>query len=152
MWPATNDAVAALVHDQLRAALAGIRVPGVRSIVLVHFGLGPPPIITGIKSWSSPTANAVVIDVDFRIAGSDPIAVLELTLAGGVVCVVQLAALQLSAVARVTLGPFVPVLPPISAATVSLLGDPFLDFSLTALRGDIMALPWLPARSALCCG
>ena len=101
----------------------------------MHFSLS--------KVWSADDADAVVLDADLRISGSEPLAVVAITLVGGVQTVIQLAALQLSAVARVKLGPLVGAIPCFGAVSVSLIGEPFLDFSLTALSGDLMAVPGL---------
>ena len=90
-------------------------------------------------------ADAIVLDLDLRVAGAQPNAIVTVRLLTGTELVLQLGSLTLSTVARVTLAPLAPALPCASAASVSLLGYPFLDFSLTALKGDIMAIPGLEA-------
>ena len=44
---------------------------------------------------------------------------------------------------RVELAPLLPRIPPVGAVAVSILGDAFVDFSVVALRGDLMAIPGL---------
>jgi hypothetical protein len=91
----------------------------------------------------------VVLDFDLRIAGVDPNAVLRVKLVPGGELLIQLAALQLCSVARITLAPLTAQqLPCFDAVSVSLLGVPFVDFSLTALQGDLMAVPGLESAVA----
>lgn len=87
----------------------------------------------------------MIIDVDFRLAGSDPNIVIEVALPAGAPLQLQVSSLQLSAVARVRLAPLVDRVPCVGAVTVSLMGYPFFDCSLDALSGNVMAFPGLPS-------
>ena len=149
LWPHIDKAVADIVHAQVKtqlATLGSLSIYGVSSVTLQQFALGPSPQIGGVKVWPADGVappGAVVMDIDLRVSGADSNALVYSHLLAGSPLVIQLAALQLRTVVRVCFRDLGPRLPPFGAVTVSLLGQPFVDFSLTALSGDIMALPGL---------
>ena len=114
------------------------------NLTLHYVSLGPAPKLVGIKAFrDSPDApESVVLDLDLRVAGASPNAVVSMALpAGAGALKVQLSSLQLSTVARVSFRRLAAKLPPFEALTVSLLGTPFIDFGITALSGDLSAVP-----------
>jgi len=152
LFPCIDKAVGDIVHAQVLKALGGLALGkyGIRKVALTHFSLGPAPKLAGLKTWgcSDEQPDAIVVDVDIRVSGVDPNAVAVITLVTGTELVIQLAALQFSGVARIVLRQLGPRLPPVGALTVSLIGYPFLDFSLTAIRGDLLAIPGLESAVA----
>ena len=151
LWPYIDKAVADIVHTQVKEQLeklGSLKKFGIAEIGLQHFSLGPPPVLGGIKLWPADGVsppNAVCMDIDLRVSGADSNALAHVKLLVGSPMIIQLAALQLRAVVRICFRQLGPKLPPFGAVTVSLLGNPFLDFSLTALSGDLMAIPGLEA-------
>jgi Ca2+-dependent lipid-binding protein len=148
LWPHVDAGIAALVHSQVRCALEEGLLAGGLKAELLHFSLGAkPPVLCGVRAYADPsfeTADAVCADFDVRLASTEPNAVIRLV--GPILpsaLTLQLAALQLRATVRVSLRLLVASLPPFEALTVSIVGHPFVDFSLTALDGDLMALPGL---------
>jgi len=103
---------------------------------------GLPAKIGGVKCWHT-TADEVVVDVEAKLAGGDPNIVLTAhTLAGGAVPL-QLSELQFFCIVRLTFSNLIPAFPCFGAISVSLVGQPFLDFSLKFVAGDLMAAPGL---------
>ena len=151
LWPYLDKAVATEVHAKAREELGKLSLAkfGVASpIQLSHFSLGPPLKLGGVKVHDAGCADALVLDIDLRVAGAEPNAVIRVSTVAGVELVIQLAALQLQATARVTLSPLLPAPPFVGAVSVALLSIPFVDFSITGLKGDLMALPGLEAGIA----
>ena len=137
----------AKVKEQL-AQLGSLTKYGISEVALQHFSLGPAPQLGGIKLWPADGVsppNAVCMDIDLRVSGADSNALAHVKLLVGSPLVIQLAALQLRALVRVCFRQLGPKLPPFGAVTVSLMGKPFIDFSLTALSGDLLAIPGLEA-------
>jgi hypothetical protein len=148
LWPYIDKAVADIVHAQVKEQLeklGSLKKFGIAEVGLQHFSLGPAPMLGGIKLWPADVSppSAVCMDVDLRVSGADSNALAHVKLLVGSPLVIQLAALQLRAVVRICFRQLGAKLPPFGAVTVSLLGKPFLDFSLTALSGDLMAIPGL---------
>ena len=150
LWPYLDKAVAAQVHAKAREELGKLSLSkfGVNSVSLSHISLGPPLKLGGVKVHETGSADALVLDIDLRVAGAEPNAVIRVCTIAGVELVIQLAALQLQTTARVTLSPLLPAPPFVGAVSVALLSIPFVDFSITGLKGDLMALPGLEAGIA----
>ena len=98
-------AVATEVHAKAREELGKLseqlRKFGVSSVSLSHFSLGPPLKLGGVKVHDAGDADALVLDIDLRVAGAEPNAVVRVAALAGPEVVIQLAALQLRASARV---------------------------------------------------
>ena len=150
LWPYLNKAVGTEVHAKAREELGKLQLAkfGVSSVSLSHFSLGPPLKLGGVKVHDTGSADALVLDIDLRVAGAEPNAVVRVTTAAGVELVIQLAALQLQTTARVALSPLLPAPPFVGAVSVALLSIPFVDFSVAGLNCDLMALPGLEAAIA----
>jgi hypothetical protein len=150
LWPYLDKAVATEVHAKAREELGKLSLAkfGIKSLSLSHFALGPPLKLCGVKVHDTGSADALVLDIDLRVAGAEPNAVVRVATVAGVELVIQLAALQLHTTARVTLSPLLPAPPFVGAVSVALLSIPFVDFSVTGLKGDLMALPGLEAAIA----
>ena len=147
LFPFIDKAVGDIVHAQVLKALGGLALGkyGISKIALTHFSLGPAPKLAGVKTWecSDEQPDAIVLDLDLRIAGADPNTVVIITLVTGTELVVQLAALQFSGVARIVLRQLGPKLPPIGALTVRCVRP---SRSLIALRITRPPCAMQPAR------
>ena len=150
LWPHVDKMVASEVHAKAREALGALSLAkfGIKSVSLAHISLGPPLKLGGIKVWDSGDGDAIVLDIDLRVAGAEPNAIVRVATIAGPEIVIQLAGLQLRTTARVTLSPLLSAPPFFGAVSVSLLSVPFVDFSVTGLQGDLMALPGLEAGIA----
>ena len=104
----------------------------------------PLPQVSGIRSGpTEPGADSVVLDVEIRIAGADPIVLLCVELVTGQTLMLQLAALQVTARLRLKLASLCATPPFFGAVCVSFMEQPFVDFQLGPLQGDVMAIPGL---------
>jgi len=127
LWPHVDAAVASKVHAAARAALAS-GLGGGFAIELTHFSLGAQPLtLCGVRAYGDPAAvdqtNSVVFDLDVRLASTEPNVVARVSsplLPGPLT--LQLAALQLRAVVRVSLRMLSARLPPFEALTVRRVG------------------------------
>jgi Ca2+-dependent lipid-binding protein len=121
---------------------------GLRCLTLDTLSLGGLPAkLGGVKNWRT-DADEVVVDVEFKLAGGDPNIVLTAhTLAGGAFPL-QLAELQFFSVVRLSFSPLLPTFPCFGAISISFMGQPFFDFSLKLVAGDLMAAPGIDAAVA----
>ena len=154
LWPHLDAAITRKVLDAVAAALAGGVGMGM-AVHLNHFSLGARPLtLCGVRALGDPgaadTPDSCVLDIDVRLASTEPNAVAVIS--GGALAAtpltLELAALQVHATLRVSFRLLSAKLPPFDAITVSLLSTPFLDFSLRALEGDLLAIPGLEATVA----
>ena len=94
----------------------------------------PLPQVSGIRSGpTEPGADSVVLDVEIRIAGADPIVLLCVELVTGQTLTLQLAALQVTARLRLKLASLCATPPFFGAVCVSFMEQPFVDFQLGPL-------------------
>ncbi|XVF23616.1 hypothetical protein REPUB_Repub13aG0054800 [Reevesia pubescens] len=96
------------------------------------------PEIHGLKVCET-NENELVLEPAVRWAGN-PSIVLVLKLLSFRITV-QLVDLQIFAAPRIILKPLVPTLPCFATVAVSLLQKPEIDFGMSVLGGDIMAIP-----------
>ena len=120
-----------------------LRLFGLRCVTCDTLTLGGLPAkLGGVKCWRT-DSDEVVVDVEVKLAGGDPNIVLTAhTLAGGSFPV-QLSELQFFSIVRLSFSNLIPSFPCFGAISVSLVGQPFLDFSLKVVSGDLMAAPGL---------
>ncbi|XP_021295671.1 synaptotagmin-3 [Herrania umbratica] len=142
MWPYLDKAVCARIRSMTEPIFAEyIGKFQIEAIEFDNLSLGTlPPEIHGLKVCET-NGNELVMEPAVRWAGN-PNIVLVLKLLS-LRITLQLVDLQIFAAPRITLKPLVPTLPCFAAVVVSLLEKPEVDFGMSILGGDIMAIPGL---------
>ncbi|XVE68870.1 hypothetical protein DITRI_Ditri09bG0104500 [Diplodiscus trichospermus] len=142
MWPYLDKAVCATIRSMAEPIFAEyIGKFQIEAIEFDNLSLGTlPPEIHGLKVCET-NENELVLEPAVRWAGN-PNIVLVLKLLS-LRITVQLLDLQIFATPRITLKPLVPTLPCFATVVVSLLEKPEVDFGLSILGGDFMAIPGL---------
>ena len=146
-WPFIDKAVEGVLRDNLswlfESPPVNLRLFGLRCVTCDTLTLGGLPAkLGGVKCWRT-DSDEVVVDVEVKLAGGDPNIVLTAhTLAGGSFPL-QLSELQFFSIVRLSFSNLIPAFPCFGAISVSLVGQPFLDFSLKVVAGDLMAAPGL---------
>ncbi|KAG8374241.1 hypothetical protein BUALT_Bualt11G0110800 [Buddleja alternifolia] len=142
MWPYFDKAACKIIKSSAEATFAEyIGKYQIKSIDFERLTLGKlPPVIYGMKAQDS-NVNELVFDIALKWAGNSDIALaiklLSLQLS------VQVVDIQVSALTRIVLKPFVPTFPCFSNIAVSLMEKPKIDFGLRVMGGDLMAIPGL---------
>ncbi|XVE99297.1 hypothetical protein REPUB_Repub03eG0186600 [Reevesia pubescens] len=142
MWPYLDKAICARIRSMTEPIFAEyIGKFQIEAIEFDNLSLGTlPPEIHGLKVCET-NENELVLEPAVRWA-SNPNIVLVLKLLSFRITV-QLVDLQVSMAPRIILKPLVPTLPCFATAAVSLLEKPDVDFGMSVLGGDIMAIPGL---------
>ncbi|XVE75376.1 hypothetical protein DITRI_Ditri12bG0089400 [Diplodiscus trichospermus] len=142
MWPYLDKAICARIRSMTEPIFA--EYIGKFQIEAIEFGnlsLGTLPLeIHGLKVCET-NEKELVLEPAVRWAGN-PNIVLVLKLLSFRITV-QLVDLQIFVAPRITLKPLVPTLPCFGTVTISLLEKPDVDFGMSILGGDIMAIPGL---------
>ncbi|XP_073156434.1 synaptotagmin-3-like isoform X2 [Henckelia pumila] len=142
MWPYIDKASCKIIKSSAELTFAEyIGKFQIKSIDFDRLSLGMfPPKIHGVKAQYS-NEDQLVLDLALKWAGNSDIALVVKLLS--LQPTVQLVDLQISAVARIILKPFVPTFPCFSSVAISLMEKPQIDFGLRVMGGDIMAIPGL---------
>ncbi|OMO86782.1 C2 calcium-dependent membrane targeting [Corchorus capsularis] len=142
MWPYLDQAICATIRSMTEPMFAEyIGKFQIEAIEFDHLSLGTlPPEIHGLKVCET-NENELVLEPAVRWAGNPNIVLVVKLLSLRIT--IQLVDLQISAVPRVTLKPLVPTIPCFANIVVSLLEKPEVDFGMSILGGDIMAIPGL---------
>ncbi|XP_022745863.1 synaptotagmin-3-like isoform X2 [Durio zibethinus] len=142
MWPYLDKAICARIRSMTETMFAEyIGKFQIEAIEFDNLSLGTlPPEIHGLKVCET-NEKELVLEPAVRWAGN-PNIVLVLKLLSFRITV-QLVDLQIFVAPRITLKPLVPTIPCFATVAVSLLEKPDVDFGMSILGGDIMAIPGL---------
>ncbi|XWS75161.1 hypothetical protein CRYUN_Cryun01aG0061200 [Craigia yunnanensis] len=142
MWPHLDKAVCARIRSMTEPIFAEyIGKFQIEAIEFDHLRLGTlPPEIQGLKVCET-NEKELVLEPAVRWAGNPNIVLVLKSLSFRIT--VQLVDLQIFVAPRITLKPLVPTLPCFATVAVSLLEKPDVDFGMSILGGDIMAIPGL---------
>ncbi|TYH51242.1 hypothetical protein ES332_D10G259300v1 [Gossypium tomentosum] len=142
MWPYLDKAICAQIRSATKPMFAEyVGKYQIEAIEFDNLSLGTiPPEIHGLKVCET-NEKELVLEPAVRWAGN-PNIVLTLKLLSFRITI-QLVDLQIFMAPRITLKPLVPTFPCFATVAVSLLGKPDVDFGMSILGGDIMAIPGL---------
>nr|KJB73544.1 hypothetical protein B456_011G238500 [Gossypium raimondii] len=142
MWPYLDKAICAQIRSATEPMFAEyVGKYQIEAIEFDNLSLGTiPPEIHGLKVCET-NEKELVLEPAVRWAGN-PNIVLTLKLLSFRITI-QLVDLQIFMAPRITLKPLVPTFPCFATVAVSLLGKPDVDFGMSILGGDIMAIPGL---------
>ncbi|KAH7433635.1 hypothetical protein KP509_07G078600 [Ceratopteris richardii] len=142
LWPYLNKAICKIIKETTKPMIdeysAKYKIDSVEFECLTLGNL--PPTLHGIKAYDTQESE-IILEPVLKWAGNPNI--LVRVKAYGIQATVQLVDLQVSAIARVTLKPLVPIFPCFSKIVVSLMEKPHVDFGLKLVGGDLMAIPGL---------
>ncbi|XVF83192.1 hypothetical protein PTKIN_Ptkin16aG0114300 [Pterospermum kingtungense] len=142
MWPYLDKAVCARIRSMTEPMFAEyIGKFQIEAIEFDELSLGTlPPEIHGLKICET-NEKELVLEPAVRWAGNPNIVLALKVLSFRIT--IQLVDLQIFLAPRITLKPLVPTLPCFATVAVSLLEKPDVDFGMSILGGDIMAIPGL---------
>ncbi|TYI07710.1 hypothetical protein ES332_A10G245200v1 [Gossypium tomentosum] len=142
MWPYLDKAICAQIRSATEPMFAEyVGKYQIEAIEFDNLSLGTiPPEIHGLKVCET-NEKELVLEPAVRWAGN-PNIVLTLKLLSFRITI-QLVDLQIFMAPRITLKPLVPTFPCFATVAVSLLWKPDVDFGMSILGGDIMAIPGL---------
>ncbi|XVF83194.1 hypothetical protein PTKIN_Ptkin16aG0114400 [Pterospermum kingtungense] len=142
MWPYLDKAVCATIRSMTEPIFAEyIGKFQIEDIEFDKLSLGTlPPKIHGLKICET-NEKELVLEPAVRWAGNPNIVLVLKVLSFRIT--IQLVDLQIILAPRITLKPLVPTFPCFATIEVSLLEKPDVDFGMSILGGDIMAIPGL---------
>lgn len=132
VWPFYDEAICAMVKQEVEPLFDQYKPPGVKKIYFQKLSFGDAPFrVEGIRIDQT-SNDQILLESDFRWAGASSI-FLAIQMQGGgslTKMVPKVADMAVSGTARIMLKPLLPEIPGFGAATVSLMKTPTIKFHL----------------------